>query len=208
MINGKLFDALLLRDDGDLKAFIRLLEGLSQTERVKLFSSLLRHLTSTFFNKPGDLETFSQTPVISAVAGLISKLAHDEALKRTCLAGWLVGPIGAGPDANIAIRRAVFACLAKDENHLFDVSDESLGQFGDDLYIKHTPMLQQEGRESLYPLAHEVLDQLTRPSPCSCRSSWRWIPQSTVPPEVKNPSPLADLPFHGLEPTQLYSGHR
>ena len=151
MINGQLFDALLLSEDGDLKAFIRLLEGLSPIERIKLFSSLLRHLTSTCFNKPGDLEPSSRNPAISAVAGLIGKIAHDEALKRTCLAGWLVGPIGAGPDANIAIRRAVFACLAKDENHLFDVLDKSMDQFGDDLYIKHTPMLQQEGKVLLYP---------------------------------------------------------
>ena len=145
MINGQLFNTLLLSEDGDLKAFICLLEGLSPTERVKLFSSLLRHLTSTFFSKPGDLEPSSRNPAISAVAGLLSKITHDEALKRTCLAGWLVGPIGAGPDANIAIRRAVFACLAKDENNLFDVLDKSMDQFGDDLYIKHTPMLQQEG---------------------------------------------------------------
>lgn len=151
MINGQIFDALLLREDGDLKAFIRLLGALSQTEKVKLFSSLLRHLTAAFFNKPSDFDTFSRNPVISAVAGLIIQIAHDEALKTTCLAGWLVGPVGVGPDANIAIRRAVFACLAKDENHLFDVLDRSMDQFGDDLYIKHTPMLQQEGRVLLYP---------------------------------------------------------
>lgn len=145
MINGQIFESLLLRKDGDLKAFARLLDGLSPTERVKLISSLLRYLTSTFFNKPGDFEATSQNPVISAVAGLISKVSQDEDSQKSYLVGWLTGPVGAGPDANISIRRAVFACLAKDENHLFDVLDKSMGEFGDDLYIKHTPMLQQEG---------------------------------------------------------------
>lgn len=146
MIHGQIFESLLLREDGDLKAFIRLHDGLSPTERVKLISSLLRYLTSTFFNKPGGFEAPSQSPVISAIAGLIRKVAQDNDSQKTCLVGWLTGPVGAGPDANISIRRAVFACLAKDENHLFDVLDKSMGQFGDDLYIKHTPMLQQEGR--------------------------------------------------------------
>lgn len=146
MINGQVFDALLLREDGDLKAFNRLLDGLSPNDRVRLFSSLLRHLTSAFFNKPSYYETSSRDPVISGVAGLISEVVHDEDSRKACLVGWLTGPVGAGPDANIAIRRAVFACLAKDEHHLFDVLDKSMNQFGEDLYIKHTPMLQQEGR--------------------------------------------------------------
>lgn len=146
MVNGQLFEALLLREDGDLEAFNRLLVGLPLTERMKLFSSLLRYLTSTFFDKPSVADPSTNDPVISAVAGLICKATPDETFKKTCIVDWLIGPVGAGPDGDIAIRRAVFACLAKDEHSLADALEKSMEQFGDDLYIKHTPMLQHQGR--------------------------------------------------------------
>lgn len=119
---------------------------------MKLFSSLLRYLTSIFFDKPSVADLSSKDPVISAVAGLICKVTPDETFKKTCIVDWLIGPIGAGPDGNIAIRRAVFACLVKDESSLADALEKSMEQFGDDLYIKHTPMLQHQGRTLPYVL--------------------------------------------------------
>lgn len=150
MINGHLFETLLLREDGDLEAFNRLFARLPLTERMKLFSSLLLYLTSTFFNKPNISESSSRDPIISAVASLICKVTPDETFTKTCIVDWLVGPVGAGPDGNIAIRRAVFACLAKNEQSLADVLEKSMEQFGDELYIKHTPMLQHQGRAPHY----------------------------------------------------------
>ena len=207
LVNGQLFEALLLREDGNLDAFVRFLDGLSQIERAKLISSLLRHLTTTFFNKAGgDAENSGQKPVISAVAGLISKVAQDEASQKSCLAGWLTGPVGAGPDANIYIRRAVFASLAKDEHQLFEVLEKSMEQFGDDLYVKHTPMLQQEGRASSLSPSH--CDSLTLSSTCTSRSTWCWISQPSITPEIQIHPSVAYLPRHGIEPAQLRSGHR
>ncbi|SPN96856.1 related to TEL2 Protein involved in controlling telomere length and position effect [Cephalotrichum gorgonifer] len=129
VINGQLFDALLLRKDGNLKAFIRLLGALSPAERGRVFYSLLQYLTSTFFGKPSTEEASTQSPVISAAAGLIRQVAYDDAFKKTYIVDWLAGPVGAGPGANIAIRRAVFACLAADEHHLADVLEKSMDQF-------------------------------------------------------------------------------
>lgn len=207
MINGQLFEVLLLREDGDLEAFNRLLACLPLTERMKLFSSLLRYLTSTFFNKPSIAESSSRDPVISAVAGLICKVTPDETFKKTCIVDWLIGPVGAGPDGNTAIRRAVLACLAKDEHSLADVLEKSMDQFGDDLYIKHTPMLQHQGRASSYsPRANCV--KLTSPSSGSSRSSQRRAPQPIVIPAVQDPSTFADVPRHGVEPAQFCPRHR
>ena len=53
---------------------------------------------------------------------------------------------GAGVGDGIGIRRAVVAVLAKDKEAITTVLEKSVNQFGDQLYIKHTAVLQQEGK--------------------------------------------------------------
>lgn len=45
----------------------------------------------------------------------------------------------------IALRRAVVTAMAQDKNEIEMVLEKSLKQFGDQLYIKHVPSMQQEG---------------------------------------------------------------
>ena len=194
MINGQLFTSLLFSEDGDPKALNRLAANLSQMERVKLFYSLLQYLTSTFFSKPGDSQATSPNPVISAVAGLIRKVTCDEPSQKSWIVSWLTGPVGAGPNANIAIRRAAFACLAEDEDTKYEIMEKSLNQFADDLYIKHTPMLQQEGKPIHTPSFICPRDPLIPLSPFSGCPPWRWASQSIVTPEVQDASPFTGLP--------------
>ncbi len=42
--------------------------------------------------------------------------------------------------------------LADDKEAITTVLEKSIGQFGDQLYIKHTPILQQEGRSIYHQL--------------------------------------------------------
>jgi telomere length regulation protein len=87
----------------------------------------------------------SDADSVSAAAGLItSVLAKDESRKGH-LVTWLTSSSGAGVGDGIAIRRAVVAALAKDSNDVETVLDKGLRQFGDQLYIRHTPTIQQEG---------------------------------------------------------------
>lgn len=58
---------------------------------------------------------------------------------------WLTGSSGAGLGEGVGIRRAAVAVIAQNKDDLVMVLEKSLGQFGDQLYIKHSPMLQQEG---------------------------------------------------------------
>jgi len=48
-------------------------------------------------------------------------------------------------DGGIEIRRAMVAVVAQNTESLAQVLEKAINQFGDQLYIKHTPMLQQEG---------------------------------------------------------------
>ncbi|KAG7135670.1 hypothetical protein HYQ46_008872 [Verticillium longisporum] len=57
---------------------------------------------------------------------------------------WLTNSTGAGLGEAIGIRRAVVAVVGKDKECTSQVLEKSLSQFGDQLYIKHSPMLQQE----------------------------------------------------------------
>jgi len=61
------------------------------------------------------------------------------------LLSWLTSSTGAGVGEGIAIRRAVVAALAEDKSDMETVLEKSLQQLGDQLYIKHTPTMQQEG---------------------------------------------------------------
>lgn len=88
----------------------------------------------------------SDTKVVSSVAALIAHIVSDIQHHKEHLISWLTGSSGAGLGDGIAIRRAVIAVLSRDKTVIQTVLDKSLQQFGDQLYIKHTPTLQQDGK--------------------------------------------------------------
>ena len=85
------------------------------------------------------------TKVVCSVAALISQIVGETVPHKEHLVSWLTGSSGAGLGDGIAIRRAVVAVLSRDKTDIQTVLDKTLQQFGDQLYIKHTPTLQQDG---------------------------------------------------------------
>jgi telomere length regulation protein len=83
--------------------------------------------------------------VVSAAAGLISLVLDNQESRKAQLISWLTGSSGAGVGEGIAIRRAAVVALSADKHDLEAIFDKSLQQFGDALYIRHTPVIQQEG---------------------------------------------------------------
>ena len=83
--------------------------------------------------------------IISAAAGLINQVLGNQDLRKKQLIIWLTDSSGAGVGESIAIRRASIASLASSKKDMEVIFDKSLQQFGDQLYIKHTPIMQQEG---------------------------------------------------------------
>ncbi|TVY88746.1 DNA replication checkpoint protein tel2, partial [Lachnellula willkommii] len=69
---------------------------------------------------------------------------------------------GTGVGEGIAIRRAVVTALAEDKSDMETVLEKSLQQLGDQLYIKHTPTMQQEVHTQVLLLA---AGQVSRKSP-------------------------------------------
>ncbi len=84
------------------------------------------------------------TTFVAALAGLINAIVQDPRLKEY-LVSWLATGPGVSLTENMAIRRAVVTVVAQDREQLVQVLEKAMGQFGDQLYIKHTPMLHQQG---------------------------------------------------------------
>jgi telomere length regulation protein len=83
--------------------------------------------------------------VVSAAAALISLVLNNQDSRRAALISWLTSSSGAGVGEGIAIRRASITALSGSKNDMEAIFDKSLQQFGDQLYIRHTPIMQQEG---------------------------------------------------------------
>ena len=123
----------------------------SQSQKTKkIMQILLDYLAKRFLNPLGQLESSAQQTV-SAVAGVIRDVIQDDETRLSHLVSWCTASSGAGLGDAIGIRRAVLAVLA-DKDAITTVLEKSLNQFGDQLYIKHTAILQQEGKLVLSPL--------------------------------------------------------
>lgn len=118
----------------------------------------------------------SDGPIVSAAAGFLVALMAEDKSRRQCIVTWLTSLSGAGAGEAIGIRRAAVAALSSHQEDLELVLEKSVGQFGDPLYIKHTPVLQQEGMFYHHTAIHFML---TAPSPDTDSSSGRWLYLST-----------------------------
>lgn len=87
----------------------------------------------------------SDASLVSASAGLISVVLDRNSTRRSSLISWLTSSSGAGSGESVGIRRAAITALSDEKDDLETVLEKSIAQFGDQLYIKHTPILQQEG---------------------------------------------------------------
>lgn len=87
----------------------------------------------------------ADTSNISAASALIKLVIANEESRKSQVISWLTSSSGAGIGDGVAIRRAVVVSLSTEKTDVETVLDKSLQQFGDQLYIRHTPTLQQEG---------------------------------------------------------------
>jgi telomere length regulation protein len=81
---------------------------------------------------------------VATVAGLISNLVDEKVLTKHLLS-WLKTSPGAMSEVGVGIRRAVLAVVSRDNDGMEAVLEKAMANFGEQLFIKHAPMLQQEG---------------------------------------------------------------
>ena len=110
----------------------------------KLLHILLQHLSENFLNRLNPEDT-SSSATVSAAAEAIRLVVGGDEIRKSRLINWCTSSSGAGLGDDIGIRRAVLAVLSEDRDAITTVLEKSLSQFGDELYIRHAAMLQQDG---------------------------------------------------------------
>lgn len=130
--------------------FTKLLAKLPSFEQRNVLFSILKTISTEYLSSLTTTEDNPQwwrsdASVVSAAAALIKLVVDSEESRKNHLISWLTSSSGAGIGDGIAIRRAAVTSLATERADLETVLEKSLQQFGDQLYIRHTPTLQQEG---------------------------------------------------------------
>ena len=146
-----------------------LLDPLPQSEQRKVVFLALKSFSEQFLDRLGSCSSDESVETISAVAGAIRVIVGEGGGMREHLVSWLTSSSGAGLGEGVGVRRAVLAVVAQDKDAVVMVLERSLAQFGDLLYIKHSPVLQQQGRQTK-PRRRSSQQQLTRSQlmPRSC----------------------------------------
>lgn len=122
--------------------------------------NVLKALSDLYLNNVDASTSSKVSQTTSTVAGIINSLVAGDTRHCFHLITWLTSATGAGLGDDISIRRAVLAVLASDKDNIVTVFEKSLSQFGDYLYIRHTPMLQQEVHAQVLLLSAGYLRRL------------------------------------------------
>ncbi|KAH6675690.1 telomere length regulation protein-domain-containing protein [Halenospora varia] len=153
----KLLDILLFQSQDQGAHFIKLVDILHSFEQRNLLYSILQIISKDYFAVAVTTEADSSwwksdAKKVSGAAKLIRILMANES-RKDHLVAWLTNSSGAGVGEGIAIRRAALAALAEDKSDIETILEKSIQQFGDKLYITHTPSMQQEAHAQILLLS-------------------------------------------------------
>ncbi|KAK3488943.1 telomere length regulation protein-domain-containing protein [Neurospora hispaniola] len=135
---------LLIAQRADNERFGLLLGNVPRSEQRKVLFSVLKTFAEDYLNRLGTSDTEGSNKMISAVAGAIGAITKNDPERVAYLVEWLTGSSGAGLGDSIGIRRAVVAVVSQDRDSIVSVLEKSIAQIGDQLYVKHSPIVQQE----------------------------------------------------------------
>ncbi|KAK8049665.1 telomere length regulation protein [Apiospora phragmitis] len=148
-----LFTGLVLHDEPQPTTFEKLLDLLSSADQRKVLLIVLKLLSSEYLSSVNLDGAIKDYPTIWAAASVLQSVIGASNVRKAQLVSWLTGATGAGLGETCGIRRAALAVLVDDKEAMFSVLESSLGLLGDQLYIKHSPMLQQEAHAQVLLLS-------------------------------------------------------
>lgn len=190
---GTLIDALLLTSHPETSIFAEICLH-NQFSAKKTVEVLLRYLADQFLNR---LHLDGQKPhlMLAAVAGVIRSLAETDTSRTAHFVDWCTTSSGAGLGDAIGIRRAVIAALTVDKEAILKIFQKCLALIGDNLYIKHTALLQQEGIiQSARISVVEAVNLLTSCSPRSAVVTQCCLFEERLSPQIPNGYSVEYLP--------------
>ncbi|KAI8940268.1 hypothetical protein NX059_003970 [Plenodomus lindquistii] len=136
----------LIKDNG-IERFANLLSKMKGFEQRRFVNATIGflvqdRLSSGTVNKVD--ETIASSKQISGAAALIVELTKDNDALKDYLVSTLTRSTIPSLDDSLAGRRSVIAALSQDEDKLHTLLENAIKLFGDSIYIKHTPVIQQE----------------------------------------------------------------
>ena len=178
-----------------------LLDGLPQTDQRKLIFSILNLLATKHLTLSGPDTSTEDSPTVWAAAGALRALIGMSETRKADLIAWLTNISGAGIGEACASRRAALAALAHDKEAILAVLEKTLGLFGDQLYVRHSPMLQQEGEYTqIIVFCGARLIGIPWPSPCSGLALERRLPSQAISYQADDPAPVKHLSHDHFKP--------
>ncbi|KAJ4324798.1 telomere binding protein [Neodidymelliopsis sp. IMI 364377] len=127
--------------------FADLVRQMKAFEQRKFLNAALVYLVKEFFYSEmvAKLDTpVASSPTISGAARLLHNIISDNDILKDYLVASLTRSSIPSLDESLGVRRSVIAVLAEDEDKLQTLFENCIKTFGDSVYIKHTPVLQQE----------------------------------------------------------------
>ncbi|OBT47587.1 hypothetical protein VE00_02964 [Pseudogymnoascus sp. WSF 3629] len=139
---------LVLGAEDDLKVLQKLLDIIPTYEQKSVLNCALRLLVKRHLPSDpnyGDVAWWQEdTARVSAGAAYLNTIINGNASRKDLLLSWMTGLPGAGIGEPISIRRAAIAAVSNSKYDLEAILEKCMQQFGDQLYIKHTPSMQQD----------------------------------------------------------------
>jgi telomere length regulation protein len=143
----------VLRSNDNGAHFVRLLDHLPLFDQRNVVTAVLQtlakeHLSADVTTEANSSSWKADSKLISGAAGLVKLMVVGSESRKSFIIAWTTSSTGAGVGEGIPIRRAVLAVVADDKSNIDTIFEKSIAQFGDQLYIRHTPTIQQEGTQS------------------------------------------------------------
>lgn len=158
----------IVSESQEARHISHLFGNLTSTEQRALLFSMLKIIADTHLNHLDGGDPLKEKATISAAAGIINSIVAGDAKYLSHLITWLTSATGAGLGDAIGVRRATLAVLSSERDSITSVFEKSLNQFGDYLYIRHTPVLQQEGTEDIALCSEGKSDRRQYMLKCFC----------------------------------------
>ncbi|KAH3940478.1 hypothetical protein HBI25_118060 [Parastagonospora nodorum] len=142
---SSLTSSLLESDSAALLAAF--LPRLKPYEQRKYLEAVIIFIVKQYF--PADIVQREDEPIpmskdVSGVASLLHMLTRENESLRDHLVSILTRSTIPSLDDSLAARRSVMAALAPDKDRLHTLLENCIKMFGDPVFIKHVPVLQQE----------------------------------------------------------------
>ncbi|KAI7924136.1 hypothetical protein M0657_004807 [Pyricularia oryzae] len=153
LVEGLLLSAV----EKDVELFEKIFGNLPQHDQKRLLMAILKYATNVFSSPE---KSKDEASVVSAVAGLLRTIVKVDEKRRGILVGWLTSVSGGAAGEHVGIRRAAVGVLTEYRDDITIVLEKTMALFGDNLYIKHAPLLQQEAHAQILLLSAGYVHRL------------------------------------------------